>query len=42
MAEGGDAQPTAMPGPDPELKRLDRFVGTWNMKGTRSIPTRTT
>jgi hypothetical protein len=33
MAEGDEPQPTAMPGPDPELKRLERFVGTWNMKG---------
>jgi hypothetical protein len=33
MAQGDDAQPTAMPGPDPELKRLDRFVGTWSIKG---------
>jgi hypothetical protein len=25
-----NAQP---PGPDPALQRLDRFVGTWEMKG---------
>ena len=22
-----------LPGPDPELRKLDRFVGTWEMKG---------
>jgi Protein of unknown function (DUF1579) len=26
-------QPLGTPGPDPALKRLDRFVGTWGMKG---------
>lgn len=25
--------PQGMPQPDPALKRLDRLVGTWNMKG---------
>jgi hypothetical protein len=27
-----DTQPQ-MPAPDPALKRLDRFVGTWSMEG---------
>jgi hypothetical protein len=27
------AQPTGMPTPDPSLKHLDKFVGTWSMKG---------
>jgi Protein of unknown function (DUF1579) len=27
------AQPQAPPPPDPALRRLDRFVGTWDMKG---------
>jgi hypothetical protein len=26
-------QPQGPPGPDPELKRLEFFVGTWTMKG---------
>ena len=26
-------QPQGMPRPDPALKRLDRFVGTWSMEG---------
>jgi len=25
--------PPQLPGPDPALRRLDRFVGTWEMKG---------
>jgi hypothetical protein len=33
MADSGDAQPAQMPTPDPALKRLDRLVGTWSMKG---------
>lgn len=36
MARNESAQATQAPmppGPDPALKRLDRFVGTWNMKG---------
>jgi Protein of unknown function (DUF1579) len=28
-----EAQAQQMPKPDPALKRLDRFVGTWEMKG---------
>jgi Protein of unknown function (DUF1579) len=28
-----DSTPAGMPTPDPELKRLDRFVGTWSMEG---------
>jgi hypothetical protein len=28
-----EAAAQQMPAPDPELKRLDRFVGTWNMQG---------
>jgi Protein of unknown function (DUF1579) len=28
-----DAQAQQMPQPDPALKRLDKFVGTWEMKG---------
>lgn len=28
-----DAQPQQGPKPDPALKRLDRFVGTWTMEG---------
>ena len=26
-------QPQMPPGPDPALKRLDRFLGTWDMRG---------
>ena len=39
VREGGShgrqrAHPSnATPGPDPALKRLDKFVGTWNVKG---------
>ncbi|MGH2592359.1 MAG: DUF1579 family protein [Anaerolineae bacterium] len=34
MADNSDnAQPQGMPQPDPALKRLDRLVGTWSMKG---------
>lgn len=34
MADNNDnAQPQGMPQPDPALKRLDRLVGTWSMKG---------
>lgn len=28
-----NTQPHGMPQPDPALKRLDRLVGTWSMKG---------
>jgi Protein of unknown function (DUF1579) len=28
-----ESQPPQPPGPDPALKRLDRFVGTWEMRG---------
>jgi hypothetical protein len=28
-----DTTETQMPTPDPALKRLDRFVGTWKMEG---------
>jgi hypothetical protein len=28
-----DENAQQMPGPDPALKRLERFVGTWSMKG---------
>ncbi len=28
-----NAQPQGMPQPDPALKRLDRLIGTWSMKG---------
>lgn len=28
-----DSQPQGIPQPDPALKRLDRLVGTWSMKG---------
>ncbi len=28
-----NAQPQQPPRPDPALKLLDRFVGTWDMKG---------
>jgi hypothetical protein len=33
MAQDDTAQPMQMPAPDPALKKLDRFVGTWNLKG---------
>jgi hypothetical protein len=34
MADNNDnAQPQGIPQPDPALKRLDRLVGTWSMKG---------
>lgn len=29
----GDAQNDGMPQPDPALRKLDRLVGTWSMKG---------
>ena len=32
----------ALPRPDPALHKLDRFVGTWEMRGGPSIPTSTT
>jgi hypothetical protein len=28
-----DAQAQQIPRPDPALKRLEKFVGTWEMKG---------
>jgi hypothetical protein len=34
MADNNDnTQPQGIPQPDPALKRLDRFVGTWSMEG---------
>ena len=33
MADQENAQAAQLPTPDPALKRLDRFVGTWNAKG---------
>ena len=34
MAQNQDTQAPALPpGPDPALKRLERFVGTWDMQG---------
>ena len=33
MMSDHDTQSQGMPQPDPALKRLDRLVGTWNMKG---------
>jgi len=33
MADNNEAQNQGIPTPDPALKRLDRLVGTWNMKG---------
>jgi hypothetical protein len=33
MDEQQDAQAMQLPAPDPELKRLDRFVGTWELRG---------
>jgi hypothetical protein len=33
MADNKEAQDQGIPKPDPSLKRLDRLVGTWSMKG---------
>ena len=33
MADNEPAQATQPPGPDPALKRLEQFVGTWEVKG---------
>jgi hypothetical protein len=33
MAQTQDAQAMQPPRPDPALKRLERFVGTWEIKG---------
>ena len=33
MAQDQDAQAMQPPRPDPALKRLERFVGTWNVTG---------
>ena len=33
MAHNDNAQPIQMPTPDPALKRLDKLVGSWTMKG---------
>jgi uncharacterized protein DUF1579 len=33
MADDTDAQAEAPPAPDPALRRLDRLVGSWRMKG---------
>jgi hypothetical protein len=33
MSDQAEAQPQQMPQPDPALRRLDRFVGTWSMEG---------
>jgi hypothetical protein len=33
MADQQSEQAPQLPAPDPALKRLDRFVGTWNMEG---------
>jgi hypothetical protein len=33
MAENSETQDQNIPKPDPALERLDRFVGTWSMKG---------
>src|SRR5688572_21718966 len=33
MATNDDAQNQGIPRPDPALKRLDRLVGVWTMKG---------
>jgi hypothetical protein len=33
MAHDQDAQAMQLPRPDPALKRLERFVGTWNVTG---------
>jgi Protein of unknown function (DUF1579) len=33
MANDEDAQPMEMPAPDPALGRLERLVGTWDIKG---------
>ena len=37
-----DAQAQQAPKPDPALKHLERFVGTWSMEGPSSAPARTT
>ena len=33
MTEYDDAQQQGPPGPDPALKQLERFVGTWDLRG---------
>jgi hypothetical protein len=33
MADNDEAQNQGIPVPDPAIKRLDRLVGTWRMKG---------
>ena len=33
MADPANAQGPQLPSPDPALKELDRFVGTWDLKG---------
>ena len=33
MAQDQDALAMQPPGPDPALKRLERFLGTWQIKG---------
>ncbi|HWN07692.1 MAG TPA: DUF1579 family protein [Pyrinomonadaceae bacterium] len=33
MADKNEAQHQGIPKPDPALKRLDRLIGTWSMKG---------
>jgi hypothetical protein len=33
MAQNDNAQPMQMPAPDPSLKRLEKLVGSWEMKG---------
>jgi Protein of unknown function (DUF1579) len=33
MADNEPTQATQAPGPDPALKRLEQFVGTWEVKG---------
>ena len=33
MADNEPTQATRPPGPDPALKRLEQFVGTWEVKG---------
>ena len=33
MANNDNAQPTQMSTPDPALKRLEKLVGTWSIKG---------
>jgi hypothetical protein len=42
MADNEPAQATQPPGPDPALKRLERFVGTWEVKAARWMLRRTT